>query len=91
MTIPTSIPMVNLLGPGDEFLRVLERELGADIHVRGNEVTLTGPPAAVAHGQSVLDELVAILRTGQGLTGADVERVVEMAAAAEVSAAAVLT
>ncbi|MDR0417077.1 MAG: PhoH family protein [Propionibacteriaceae bacterium] len=83
--------MVNLLGPGDEFLRVLERDLGAGIHVRGNEVTLTGPPAAVAHGESVVTEIVAILRTGQGLTSADVERVVEMAAAAEVSAAAVLT
>ena len=36
--------MVNVLGPRDEFLRILERELEADIHVRGNEITLTGSP-----------------------------------------------
>ena len=34
--------MVNILGPRDEFLRILERELDANIHVRGNEITLSG-------------------------------------------------
>ena len=34
--------MVNVLGPRDEFLRILERDLDADIHVRGNEITLSG-------------------------------------------------
>ena len=42
ISVPSSIDMVNVLGPRDEFLRILERELDADIHVRGNEVTLTG-------------------------------------------------
>lgn len=46
--VPASIPMVNILGPGDEFLLVLERELAADVHVRGNEVTFAGSPDAVA-------------------------------------------
>jgi phosphate starvation-inducible PhoH-like protein len=91
LTVPNSIAMVDVLGPGDEFLRVLERQLGADIHVRGNEVTLSGDPAAIAHGAAVLGELIAILRAGQGLTSADVERVVDMAASDAVSAASVLT
>ncbi|MDR1386224.1 MAG: PhoH family protein [Propionibacteriaceae bacterium] len=69
--------MVGVLGPGDEFLRLMERGLEADIHVRGNEVTLTGSPAAVVHGAEVIEELVTILRTGQGLSGPDVERVIE--------------
>ncbi|MDR1448992.1 MAG: PhoH family protein [Propionibacteriaceae bacterium] len=91
LAVPSSVPMVSVLGPGDEFLRVMESRLGADIHVRGNEVTLTGPPAAVAVGQTVLGELIAVVRTGQGLTAADVERVVDMAAAGQVGAASVLT
>ena len=42
MTVPASVEMVNVLGPRDEFLRILERDLEAGIHVRGNEITLTG-------------------------------------------------
>ncbi len=70
--------MVSILGPRDEFLAVLERELEADIHVRGNEVRLVGSPVDVAKAADVLIELVTIIRTGQGLTAADVERVVQM-------------
>ena len=42
VTVPASVDMVNVLGPRDEFLRILERDLAADVHVRGNEVTFTG-------------------------------------------------
>jgi phosphate starvation-inducible PhoH-like protein len=71
--------MVNVLGPRDEFLKVLERDLDAAIHVRGNEFTLSGTPAAVAHAADVLTELVTIVRTGQGLTTDAVERLIAMA------------
>ncbi|MGC3992970.1 MAG: PhoH family protein [Propionicimonas sp.] len=83
--------MVSVLGPRDEFLRILERELAADLHVRGNEITITGAPADVTAATDVLTELITIVRTGQGLTGDIVERVVGMTAAEDVSAAEVLT
>ena len=84
--------MVRLLGPQDEFLRILERELAADIFVRGNEVTLRGSSGEVAQAAEVLTELITILRTGQGLTGETVERVIGMTLTAdETSAAEVLT
>ena len=70
--------MVNVLGPRDEFLRLLEDQLAADIHVRGNEVTLTGSTADIALAADVLTEMVAILRTGQGLASDTVERIVSM-------------
>ena len=70
--------MVSVVGSHDEFLAVLERELDADVHVRGNEITLAGDPHAVARGVEVLTELVTIVRTGQGLTADAVERVVRM-------------
>lgn len=70
--------MVNILGPADSFLRILETELDADIHVRGNQITLTGDPDALALGVDVLTEMVTVIRTGQGFTADAVERVVAM-------------
>ena len=75
--------MVNILGPRDEFLHILERELEAGIHVRGNEITLTGSPAAVDLAIDVITELVTVLRTGQGLTADAVERTCSMLAGRE--------
>ena len=84
--------MVNVVGPRDEFLRLLEGELDADILVRGNEITLTGAAADIALAADVFTEMVTILRTGQGLTTEAVERIVGMEQSAEtISPAEVLT
>jgi phosphate starvation-inducible protein PhoH and related proteins len=60
--------VVGLLGSADENLRALERTLSADLHVRGNAVTLSGEPADVALAERVISELVAIVGSGQPLT-----------------------
>jgi phosphate starvation-inducible protein PhoH and related proteins len=60
--------VVGLLGSADENLRALERILAADLHVRGNAVTLSGEPADVALAERVLSELIAIVAGGQPLT-----------------------
>ena len=60
--------VLGLLGSADENLRALERILAADLHVRGNAVTLSGEPADVALAERVLAELVAIVAGGQPLT-----------------------
>ncbi|BBX97141.1 phosphate starvation-inducible protein PhoH [Mycobacterium lacus] len=60
--------VVGLLGSADENLRALERTLNADLHVRGNTVTLSGEPADVALAERVITELVAIVASGQALT-----------------------
>lgn len=83
ITVPGSIDPVNLFGPGDEFLRIMEERFEADIHLRGNEVTLSGTNAEIAKAADVLAELVTIIRTGQGLTAETVERVVTMTEADE--------
>ncbi len=71
--------MVSLVGPGDEYLRRLEDSLDAEILVRGNEVNLSGTAAQISDATEVLTELVTIIRTGHGLSGDDVDRVVAMA------------
>ena len=92
MAIPASINMVSVLGPRDEFLQILERELAADLHVRGNEITITGPPADVTPAGEVPAELITIVRTGQGLAADTVERTLGMVTSDEAaSAAEVLT
>ena len=75
VVVPNSINMVSLLGPGDEFLGIIEGAFDAEIHVRGNRITMKGEPGEVALAERLLDELVAIIRTGQGLTNETVERV----------------
>ncbi|MBD7958666.1 PhoH family protein [Microbacterium sp. Sa4CUA7] len=67
------VAMVQLLGPQDRLLRVIEREHpDVDVHVRGNEITLSGEPAAVTAARALVDELIAMTRAGQGLDPADV-------------------
>ena len=67
------IAMVQLLGPQDRLLRVVEREhRDVQVHVRGNEITLTGPADAVARARALVDELIALSRSGHGLDPADV-------------------
>lgn len=68
----------------------MERELAAEIHVRGNEITFSGSPEEVIAAAEVLTELITIVRTGQGLAADTVERVLGMAAS-PVSAAEILT
>jgi phosphate starvation-inducible PhoH-like protein len=78
IVVPASIPMVALLGPGDEHLALIEKAFKADVHVRGNQITLRGESAEVALAERLMDELVTIIRTGQGITTETVERAISM-------------
>ncbi|MCM3501758.1 PhoH family protein [Microbacterium sp. P26] len=65
--------MVQLLGPQDRLLRVVEKEHpDVDVHVRGNEITLAGTPDAVRAARGLVDELLSMTRSGHGLDPADV-------------------
>ncbi len=67
------VAMVQLLGPQDRLLRVVEREHpDVDVHVRGNEITLAGRPEAVAAARDLVEELLTMTRTGHDLAPADV-------------------
>ncbi len=69
---------MGLLGSADENLRALERILAADLHVRGNAVTISGQPADVALGERVISELIAIVASGQQLSPEGVRHSVAM-------------
>ncbi len=67
------VAMVQLLGPQDRLLRVVEREHpDVDVHVRGNEITLSGDAEAVRAARALVDELLAMTKAGHDLGPADV-------------------
>jgi phosphate starvation-inducible protein PhoH and related proteins len=70
-----------LLGSRDENLRVAEDLLEADVHVRGNEVTLSGEPGDVAFAERVFAELITLAGKGQQLGPDAVRRTVAMLSA----------
>jgi phosphate starvation-inducible PhoH-like protein len=70
--------MVALLGSRDELLNVIEREFNADIHVRGNEITVSGAPAETALVSELFAELIELLGKGAELSADSVERAAAM-------------
>jgi phosphate starvation-inducible PhoH-like protein len=79
IVVTPDVPMVSLLGPGDDVLRTIERAFPRlDVHVRGNEITVSGPPAEVALLERLVDELLIVIASGQSLTRDAVDRSVAM-------------
>ena len=75
--------LLALLGKRDENLREAEDLLDADVHVRGNVLTLTGAPADVAFAERVFAELVVLASRGQQVDPDAVRRSVRMLADTE--------
>src|SRR5687767_3923989 len=74
--------MAGLLGQRDELLRLVEDAFeGTDIHVRGNEITVTGDD--VERAARLFDELRLLLEQGHPLDSANVARTIEMVRADE--------
>ncbi|WP_426624071.1 PhoH family protein [Leifsonia sp. McL0607] len=67
------IQMVRLLGPQDRLLATLERQYPlVDVHVRGNEISLTGDSSQVAAARALIEELLQMVRNGQDIGPAEV-------------------
>ena len=77
--IPNSQPMVALLGSNDEYLRLIENAFpSVSVLVRGNEIRLDGSAKESAVIDSLIAEMLAMLRTGQALSTESVERSISM-------------
>jgi phosphate starvation-inducible PhoH-like protein len=75
ITVPSSQPMVALLGTHDEYLRMMERAFpDAELFARGNEIMISGSADDVATIDTLVSEMLVMLRTGQALTAESVER-----------------
>jgi len=78
IVIPEDQSMVSLLGSGDELLRVIENAVSADFHVRGNEITITGPAKETAVAARLFDELMQLVSSGAPLTTDSIEHSISM-------------
>src|SRR5256884_814333 len=78
ITVEDPHTMVKLLGAGDEILRLIERSVASDVHVRGNEITITGAPADNALAERIFAELLELVEKGETLTADAVRRTVGM-------------
>ena len=76
--VPGNHLMVELLGQRDELLRVVESAFDARIHVRGNEITVTGEPAVAEQVARLFEELVMLLEQGHELDRDGLGRSIEM-------------
>jgi phosphate starvation-inducible PhoH-like protein len=57
-----------LAGSGDAVLKALERDLEADVFLRGNVVTLEGGEAAVQAAEQVVREMADLVRQGHQIS-----------------------
>ncbi len=67
-----------VLGVTDDNLKVLDNQVDADFHVRGNRVELTGPAHEVSRAGKILDELQAIARRGHVISPETVKNVISI-------------
>ncbi|MET1034864.1 MAG: PhoH family protein [Arthrobacter sp.] len=80
----TTDQMVAALGAHDEVLRIVQGVYpGADLHVRGNELTVTGDPEDAGKALRVVNEARGIAARGTRISAHLVEQLVRMVAARE--------
>jgi phosphate starvation-inducible PhoH-like protein len=78
IVVPGAQSMVALLGSSDELLRLIERSFSCDIHVRGNEITLSGDAVEVGVAARLFAELMTLIERGEVLTPDAVQRTIGM-------------
>ncbi len=76
--VPGNHLMVGLLGQRDEFLRLVEAAFPVSIHVRGNEITVTGDGLEAERVGRLFEEMVMLVEEGHGLDREGVGRSIEM-------------
>jgi phosphate starvation-inducible PhoH-like protein len=76
--IPGHQPMVALLGQQDAFLKRIEAAFDSDILVRGNEITITGPPDEAEQLARLFEELLTLLEKGHALSDTAVGQTIEL-------------
>src|SRR5262252_8187181 len=78
ITVADPQNMVSLLGSQDQILKLIERSVASDVHVRGNEITISGEPGDLAMAERIFAELLELIEKGETLTADAVRRTVGM-------------
>jgi phosphate starvation-inducible PhoH-like protein len=78
--VPGHQSMVALLGQRDAFLKLIEAAFRSDILVRGNEITISGPPEETERAARIFEELLELLERGNELSEDSVAQAISMVA-----------
>ncbi len=76
--VPGNHLMVGLLGQRDELLRLVEAAFPVQIHVRGNEINITGNGDEAERVGRLFEEMVVLLEQGHELDRDNLGRSIEM-------------
>jgi phosphate starvation-inducible PhoH-like protein len=76
--VPGNDLMASLLGHRDELLKLVEEAFPVTIHVRGNEITVTGAADDADRVGRLFEELVVLLERGHALDADGLGRSIEM-------------
>jgi phosphate starvation-inducible PhoH-like protein len=67
-----------LCGSNNSRLKLIERTAGAEVHLRGNEITIEGEEGAAETARSALEQLYDLALAGKPLSSDDVVRAVRL-------------
>jgi phosphate starvation-inducible PhoH-like protein len=67
-----------LCGSNNSRLKLIERTAGAEVHLRGNEITIEGEEAAAETAKSAIEQLYDLALEGKPLSSDDVVRAVRL-------------
>ncbi|MEM6943543.1 MAG: PhoH family protein [Pseudomonadota bacterium] len=79
--------LIELFGPADRNLTILENGLDVTIMRRGNELVIYGPPDVRNTTRAALEGLYDRLEQGRGIEAADIEAIIRMGRLPEAPAA----
>jgi phosphate starvation-inducible PhoH-like protein len=78
LTFDDADALMALCGTNNARLKLIERTAGASLHLRGNEITIEGDPAAAGVARSALEQLYGFALRGKPLGSDDVVRAVKV-------------
>jgi len=78
IVVPPELHMLDLLGEGDDLLRLIEDSFESDVSVRGNQINVSGSAVETQAISILLTELIGLIEGGERLTRDTVERVINM-------------
>jgi phosphate starvation-inducible PhoH-like protein len=73
----------DLCGEGTSNLDVIAGALGVEIALRGNVLTISGPETARSKANSMLSQLISLIRGGAHISGMEIEQLAGLAASGD--------
>jgi len=78
IVVPPELHMLDILGEGDDLLRLIEDSFESDVSVRGNQISVRGNAVESQAISMLLTEMIGLVESGERLNRDTVERIISM-------------